>query len=1327
MAEDNVKVAVRVRPLLQREKLAGDQPCVRIVPAHNQLILGKDRAFTFDYVLNSKCSQEEMYDRLMNNLISSCFEGYNATVFAYGQTGSGKTYTIGGGHISSLMEEEYGIIPRAIREMFVQMQEKSSEIEFTVKVSYLEIYKEELQDLLESEESPKDIHIREDDKGNTIIAGIKEVECQTSEEVMSCLVTGSSLRHTGSTQMNEHSSRSHSIFTMLIEQRWTDEQNTGRKPSETDDEELNDIDLSGFYKCSKFHFVDLAGSERAHRTGNVGDRFKESIHINSGLLSLGNVISALGDPKKKVTHIPYRDAKITRILKDSLGGNAKTLMVCCISPASTSFDESLNSLKYANRARNIRNKPIVNRDPQTLRLEEMQSEIKALREELAKQRTSLYTAGSDVDRQQDASQIKSLEQQVVRLQTECEHYRVVAEEAYKQLTDILNRELLSKSQTGRLRDWMDLMDELKSKVPHTLNKDEWENQTIIHLNNELKKCQEDLKSDEKIFAERTKEINDLKNNLQMLENERSDYRFQLSDTQEKLHKQSQLLVEQQLRIDEMDKTIKERHVSLGSSTDIELDQSSYAQQQQRAKSVPASKINRQNSNEVRKIHTSPALISLDRVLQSFRARSQLLVNQLDDDDYVRQKTFAEDEPDKDGQPFQRRGTYKISKSAKDKKPPLSHSAKSQKQQDAATGAGVDTVDSEEVWASRTDSAMRNDISTDLQRRKIKESQLKLQNANQKMRDLAINIRLKEQLIRELVKTSKESETVNKQYAERIKKLEKEHLTAKNEHLEMQKAMAELEKQETSEKRKLQSEFQKKIEAAKTRIQVVQKKKRETERITRIPEQNEKKIQGLENAVEKMRQQQDNLQRKLKEETERKSKLEREMQKEQQKTKELEIRNQQQQKILKRKTEEVAAVQRKLRHGSTTSNTSEEQERLDEQKRWLDSEVEKVLLQRQQVIQLQEDLHRREDIVSKKEMMLEEKSQLEMKKLRSSQVLSKDISVVSNKLEQVEKKLEEKSQEVASMTEDQQVVLMEEMKSLSTGKERLLRQRNVLESKLHDGTLLSPQEERRLIELDEAIEALDAAIEYKNDTIQNQRDDIRRSQILSQSEDNLFGRLQMLNLSDAKALLSKYFEKVVDLRESEHQHELQCSELEMKIDEQERLVKEMENTLEHNTLEMDRKLTQQQQEYEQQIQALMKQLGGSQSDLTKIDYSQETKIHQLEKDLYYYKKTSRDLKRKMRELMAHIGATEGVDITPDSVRTPKSNRDTPRPERSQGDMFEASTAVDQSAEPGALTPVRISRKDLRQMSQDEIQLRKSNLTNVSVTDSLEAGDKKNPWN
>lgn len=327
-----------------------------------------------------------------------------------------------------------------------------------------------------------------------VIVGAKDCQVESADEVMSLLETGNAARHTGTTQMNEHSSRSHAVFTISICQQ----QQSVQTPMAVDSAQ-DSSRSSNQLIASKFHFVDLAGSERVTKTGNTGERFKESIQINSGLLALGNVISALGDPKRKSAHIPYRDAKITRILKDSLGGNAKTVMITCISPSSSDFDESLNSIKYANRAKNIRNKPVVNYNPDWDRIDEMELAIKLLREALQNQQVSGQTPGSQgsQDLSQDRNRIRSLEEQLSQLQVENFNYRNCIEEAYAFLVDLKNIASLTESQKKRLQDWICIAQELKrdaSTIPKLNSENRGDQEgpyhiTILQLKRELKKYQ----------------------------------------------------------------------------------------------------------------------------------------------------------------------------------------------------------------------------------------------------------------------------------------------------------------------------------------------------------------------------------------------------------------------------------------------------------------------------------------------------------------------------------------------------------------------------------------------------------------------------------------------------------------------------------------------------------------------------------------------------------------------------------------------------------------------------------------------------------------------
>ena len=329
-----------------------------------------------------------------------------------GQTGSGKTHTImGGGTTTAMMQEDHqGVLPRAIRSIFQQLQKEQEEAsraaaeaakdghqsaaanndscgtyEYDVRVQFLEIYGEEIRDLLnprsQSGASSKDMKLSIRDVGNEEpeVVGATMHKVESAEEALLCLTSGMVRRVTASTAMNEGSSRSHAILSMVVEQSTimnVDQMKQSKIPNSKEHVQS---------KTSRFNFVDLAGSERQKRTQATGLRLKEGININQGLLVLGNVISALGDTKKRgKSFVPYRDSKLTRLLKGSLGGNHKTLMIACVSPSSSNMEETLNCLRYANRAKNIQNHAIVNLDSTSQLVADLKTKIQRLAIDLIK-------------------------------------------------------------------------------------------------------------------------------------------------------------------------------------------------------------------------------------------------------------------------------------------------------------------------------------------------------------------------------------------------------------------------------------------------------------------------------------------------------------------------------------------------------------------------------------------------------------------------------------------------------------------------------------------------------------------------------------------------------------------------------------------------------------------------------------------------------------------------------------------------------------------------------------------------------------------------------
>lgn len=293
----------------------------------------KDQTFCFDRVFDENTVQSDVYEATTKNLLDSVFDGYNATVFAYGATGCGKTHTITG------TIQQPGIIFLTMQELFERISETAEEKVTEISLSYLEIYNETIRDLLvtENNTNKQGLSLREDAQKFVSVTGLSQHKPQNVQEVMDIIVRGNELRTMSPTAANATSSRSHAVLQINISQK---DRNGGTEEN---------------YNMATLSIIDLAGSERASATKNRGERLLEGANINKSLLALGSCINALCDPRRR-SHVPYRDSKLTRLLKFSLGGNCKTVMIVCVSPSSAHFDETQNTLRYANRAKNIQTK-----------------------------------------------------------------------------------------------------------------------------------------------------------------------------------------------------------------------------------------------------------------------------------------------------------------------------------------------------------------------------------------------------------------------------------------------------------------------------------------------------------------------------------------------------------------------------------------------------------------------------------------------------------------------------------------------------------------------------------------------------------------------------------------------------------------------------------------------------------------------------------------------------------------------------------------------------------------------------------------------------------
>eukprot|EP00002_Diphylleia_rotans_P034349 TRINITY_DN7368_c0_g2_i2.p1 TRINITY_DN7368_c0_g2~~TRINITY_DN7368_c0_g2_i2.p1 ORF type:complete len:836 (+),score=169.73 TRINITY_DN7368_c0_g2_i2:118-2625(+) len=401
---DAVKVAVRVRPFNQREIERGAELIIKMQGSSTTIVnpsSGEDRTFSFDFSYWSHdgfrsdekgflvpessqyADQRRVFDELGKDVLDNAYKGYNCSLFAYGQTGSGKSYSMVGYGVNK------GIVPISCEEIFKHIsRSKTEKIDYQVTFQMLEIYNEEIRDLLiPMAKNPKGgLKIRQHPQLGVQVINLSTVPVASYEEIERRMNEGTHNRTVASTLMNSTSSRAHTVVAITFSQIEKDAKGPG-KDKET---------------VSKINLVDLAGSERADSTGATGDRLKEGAAINLSLTMLGNVITALAEksnnPKKKV-HIPYRESKLTQILQDALGGNSKTIMVAALSPADINYEETLSTLRYADRAKQIKNKAVVNVDPQELLIKNLKEENAKLLEQIqsitsGRRMSELVTSGA---------------------------------------------------------------------------------------------------------------------------------------------------------------------------------------------------------------------------------------------------------------------------------------------------------------------------------------------------------------------------------------------------------------------------------------------------------------------------------------------------------------------------------------------------------------------------------------------------------------------------------------------------------------------------------------------------------------------------------------------------------------------------------------------------------------------------------------------------------------------------------------------------------------------------------------------------------------------
>lgn len=468
----NIQVFVRCRPINKAEKdkkafSIVDIPSIKQIDVKEKPNTNMTKSYQFDRVFGPKSQQMDVYKSVVEPLIEQVMMGYNCTVFAYGQTGTGKTFTMEGGEKRNTglgwdQDPTSGIIPRALAQILDSLKEQSDQLEYSVKISFLELYNEEIFDLLSAVDDTSKLRLYEDayKKGSVIIQGLEEVQVHTKAQVYSILERGSEKRKTAETMMNAHSSRSHTVFTVTVH----------IKEAMLEEEVL---------RIGKLNLVDLAGAENIGRSGAKDSRAREAGNINQSLLTLGRVITNLVE---RAPHIPYRESKLTRLLQDSLGGRTKTSIIATVSPATINLEETLSTLDYAYRARSILNRPEINAKLSKDDLvKEYSNEMDKIRKDILQLREK---SGLWIAQENFLEMREKIEQHEVQISEKTKQMIALKEEMDKKkaLFEEVEANMIRKSrEIQKVRDQLEVQEEKLAEVSTDLKKTVRDKEEQVHL------------------------------------------------------------------------------------------------------------------------------------------------------------------------------------------------------------------------------------------------------------------------------------------------------------------------------------------------------------------------------------------------------------------------------------------------------------------------------------------------------------------------------------------------------------------------------------------------------------------------------------------------------------------------------------------------------------------------------------------------------------------------------------------------------------------------------------------------------------------------------
>jgi chromosome segregation ATPase len=1184
-------------------------------------------------------------------------QGYNATVLAYGQTASGKTFTMGTGQANADCGDDDGIAPKVIRNSFVHMESQCEEMEFKTSCSYIEIYNEDIRDLLQPDTPKHAISIRETPDSVIQVAGIHAETCNSAAEMLRCLADGTTQRTTAATLMNEQSSRSHSIFTIILEQRRRSNKPIQGRPKgfqawhvESGGEASN-AQLS--YRTAKFHLVDLAGSERAKRTGAVGSRFKESVAINSGLLALGNVISALGDPGKRGSHVPYRESKLTRLLQDSLGGNSRTWMIACASCADCDFEETANTLKYAHRARNIKNKPVVNHDPRVAQLAAMQDEIQALRDEL--RRVSTGVPLSSTSQPGDAEMLSELNEKL--------------EASEKRHVEVVERLVTAESETEALqRALLELYSSICQQLPV--------------LAPSTPRGTTDSEARQVAVAALCK----------VLHNAKSALAPQGSEVDQVLPEVPSIPgVEMSLPLQDAQAHL----ASEGAAVDdlkgsMENSESCAAGETARLESLAA--MRKDAAPLLRKYLDEIQRLESDVVM--YRRRSQQLAKELQqaqDDLHNDEEIFEEkmremkDLADRNEQLVEALEKQARERTSAAEPAPLKNGFGSNDSRSlAARLEDSDEVRTEEPDVSRPGSAgglchgapsgILEDHVDGAVQAELQDSLNAQRSLEQEMQQLTQNVSLKEELISELVRSESEWSVTKAQYQKLIEQLQ-------NDLEQMQRECALVQSQERSSLERCIAE----------QTETIKRKQQEFSRLRELRHQDSRRIRELEAEMSSIKGQQRECEHKLQSEQKRASRLEEVVSKMEdikvQQINDLQSRLSSMEDL---KVPQVNDLQHRLQRepshteqksrGSTPlrashhssapslaaiSGAAPSSSRAGRLEHQIDEQLKKHELSQS----VEEDIRKCDALIKKREQYLSYRRKIAAKDSLEQAELYERLRQLEGQLAQLDREIVASagtggSDEAESRRRSQREAVAAEYSKLSeTGQQKHSEGQNVLN------------------DVDERLECLRDEIDFREARIAKAQQMLQPSPsgasnpavvkpVSSSPLGELDAEVASLPPEDAKELLIRYCEKLVRQRQREKQTGKRLNAVQAQLEERSKHVTELKEVLRKQDANSTKALAKVTKEYEGRIRILLRQLSAAQQNASQeqpepselaasasrgntslpaasstdtesnAGGTENNETQQLRRDNQYFKAVNRELKRRLRNLLERAEGTGG---------------------------------------------------------------------------------------